>query len=162
MTRTILATVLLALTTAACQQSTGTFDPNQIIAMERAALDRWGKGDPQGFFEIMAPEATYFDPNLDRRLDGAQAIANYIKPFTGKIKVDRYDMINPTVQHHGDIAILTFNLVSYLQPPGSPVQPTVRWNSTETYARINGQWRIIHSHWSYLKPELKQAVSEES
>ena len=44
-----------------CQQAIDRFEPDQIIATERAALDRWGRGDPQGFLEIMAPEVTYFD-----------------------------------------------------------------------------------------------------
>jgi len=30
-----------------------------------------------------------------------------------------------------------------------------RWNSTEVYAQFEGKWKIIHSHWSYIKPELK-------
>ena len=33
-----------------------------IIELERAALDRWGRGDPSGFLEISAPEVVYFDP----------------------------------------------------------------------------------------------------
>jgi hypothetical protein len=33
-------------------------DANAIIAMERAALDRWGVGDPHGYLEIMAPEVS--------------------------------------------------------------------------------------------------------
>ena len=28
---------------------------NEIVALERGALDRWGNGDPQGYLEIMAP-----------------------------------------------------------------------------------------------------------
>jgi hypothetical protein len=31
-----------------------------------------------------------------------------------------------------------------------------RWNSTEVYRRIDGKWRIVHSHWSFTKPEVKQ------
>jgi hypothetical protein len=31
-----------------------------------------------------------------------------------------------------------------------------RWNSTEVYLRVGGTWKIVHSHWSYTKPELKQ------
>ena len=42
----------------------------EIIALERAALDRWGAGDPSGYLEISAPDVTYFDPFLERRLDG--------------------------------------------------------------------------------------------
>jgi len=40
-----------------------------LIAMERAALDRWSKGDTFGFLEISAPDVLYFDPYLDRRID---------------------------------------------------------------------------------------------
>ena len=41
-------------------------------------------------------------------------------------------------------------------------QPIVSWNSTETYARVNGRWQIVHSHWSFVKPDLNQRISEES
>ena len=35
-----------------------------------------------------------------------------------------------------------------------------RWNSSEMYGLVDGTWRIVHSHWSFIKPELKQAVTE--
>ena len=41
-----------------------------IIALESAALERWGNGDPLGFLEICAPDVVYFDPNLESRIDG--------------------------------------------------------------------------------------------
>lgn len=34
----------------------------KIIDMENSALDRWGKGDPDGFLEISAGDVVYFDP----------------------------------------------------------------------------------------------------
>lgn len=151
---------LLAIGAVACQQTTDSFDPEEIITLERAALDRWGRGDPQGYLEIMAPEVTYFDPNQSERVDGLSAMKNLLTPFTGKIKIDRYDMINPKVQRHGDAAILTFNLVNYRRQADGTEQPIIRWNSTETYARLNGRWRIIHSHWSYITPELKTPLAE--
>ena len=46
----------------------------QIINMERAALDRWGRGDPDGFLEISAPDVAYFDPFLPERIDGLSAL----------------------------------------------------------------------------------------
>jgi ketosteroid isomerase-like protein len=140
-----------------CQQPTAPFDPQTIISMERAALDRWGKGDPQGFIEIYAPDMTYFDPLQDKRIDGLDAMKRMLAPLTGKVSLSRYDMIDPKVQHHGDIALLTFNLVSYQKQADGSEKAVARWNSTETYSRIDGQWRIIHSHWSYIKPDVKQA-----
>jgi ketosteroid isomerase-like protein len=155
MSRSKAATLLLAVFAFSCAGQSKTGVPETIIGMERAALDRWGKGDPQGYLEIMAPEITYFDPSLAKRIDGHDAMKKFLAPITGKVKIDNYDMIGAKVQHHGDVALLTFNLVSNgRQPDGSPI--TVRWNSTETYARINGAWRIIHSHWSFTQPELKQ------
>jgi ketosteroid isomerase-like protein len=135
---------------------------NEIIALERGALDRWGTGDPQGYLEIMAPEVTYFDPAQPQRVDGLQAMKDLLEPLTGKIRVDRYDMLNPAVQRHGDAALLTFNLVSYRKRLDGSEHPIVRWNATETYARLDGQWRIVHSHWSYVQPELKQSLDETS
>ena len=127
---------------------------NEIVALERGALDRWGKGDPQGYLEIMAPEVTYFDPAQPQRVDGLQAMKDLLEPLTGTIRVDRYDMRNPAVQQHGDAALLTFNLVSYRKRLDGSEHPIVQWNATETYARLDGQWRIVHSHWSYVQPEL--------
>lgn len=134
--------------------------PPDVVAMERAALDRWGKGDPQGYLEIMANEVTYFDPMQEKRVDGREAMQKMLAPITGKVTVSRFDMIGPKVQHHGDAALLTFNLVSYVAQPDGKERAVARWNSSELYARVDGQWRIVHSHWSYIKPELKVAVTE--
>ena len=129
-----------------------------IVALERAALDRWGRGDPQGYIETYAAEITYFDPFTERRVDGIDAMKARLQPFVGKIKIDTYEMVNPRVQRSGDVAVLSFNLLSHVHnPDGSP--KTVRWNATEVYRRTAGKWRIIHNHWSFTQPELKQPAS---
>lgn len=155
--------VVIAMVSVSCRsalQNAPQSAPPDVVAMEKAALDRWGKGDPQGYLDIMASEITYFDPTQDKRVDGREALKKMLEPLTGKIKVARFDMIDPKVQHHGDTALLTFNIVSYVTQPDGKERAAARWNSSELYGRIDGQWRIIHSHWSYIKPELKQAVSE--
>ena len=61
-------------------------DPTEaIIALECAALDRWGKGDPSGFLEICAPDVVYFDPSLERRIDGRDALARYYEALRGRV-----------------------------------------------------------------------------
>jgi hypothetical protein len=69
-------------------------------------------------------------------------------------------MIDPKVQRHGDAAILTFNLTNYRKLTDGSEQVLLRWSSTETYARLHGRWRIVHSHSSFVKPELKQGPAE--
>jgi ketosteroid isomerase-like protein len=157
----ILAILLIPSVCAiSCSRSTDGFQPETIVALERGALDRWGKGDPQGFFDIMASDQTYFDPMTAKRIDGQDALKKYIAPFTGKIAIEKYQMIDPKVQRSGDLAVLTFNLVSHgAQLDGGP-KTTVRWNATEIYQRLNGSWKIVHSHWSYVMPVLKEAPAD--
>jgi ketosteroid isomerase-like protein len=156
--------LVLAMLSVSCgggaQDNAAQDGPPDLVTLERAALDRWGKGDPQGYLDIMADEVTYFDPMQEKRVDGREAMQNVLAPLTGKVKVSRFDMIDPKVQHHGDAALLTFNLVSYVTGTDGRELAVARWNSSELYGRVAGQWRIVHSHWSYIKPELEQPVTE--
>jgi len=133
----------------------------EVIALERAALDRWGAGDPAGYVELFADDVTYFDPLQERRLDGRAAMVALMDSIAGKIRVDRYDMLRPVVQRQGDVALLSFNLVSY-RTDGGRERAISSWNSTEAYRRTPQGWRIFHSHWSYVKPELKEPLTEEA
>ena len=119
-----------------------------VIALERAALDRWGKGDPSGPLELCADEVTYFDPDLEHRLNGLESLRRLLAPLKGKIRIERYEMIDPRVQVHGPVAVLTYNLVDYVPGPDGSLTRSC-WNSTEVYRRAKGKWRIIHSHWSH-------------
>jgi hypothetical protein len=115
-----------------------------IIALECAALDRWGKGDPSGFLEICAPDVVYFDPNLERRIDGRDALGKYYEAIKGKVSIERYELLNPLVQRLGDAAVLTYNYVSY-----GGAEDEYRWNCTEVYRWSGEDWEIIQTHWSY-------------
>jgi ketosteroid isomerase-like protein len=126
-----------------------------VIATERAALDRWIKGDPDGFLTTYAPEITYFSPAEERRVDGLKAMTALLAPVRGKIRIDRYEMLNPRVQRHGDVAVLTYQVVNYEKQQDGTERPTTRWNSTAVFRRLDGKWRTVHSHFSYTKPELK-------
>jgi ketosteroid isomerase-like protein len=121
---------------------------DKILKLERAALDRWGKGDPDGYLEINAPDVSYFDPFLDHRLDGLAALSTWFDGIRGKIKIDRDEIVDPRVQVIGDAAILTLRFVSQ----GS--EGTAHWNCTEVYQRFDDDWKIVHSHWSFTKPTV--------
>jgi len=135
---------------------------DQIIALERGALNRWINADPQGYLDLYAPEVTYFDPFREKRVDGLEAMKAMVEPLKtmkNPISNPRFEMIDPRIQQHGDIALLTFNLVNYGTFPNRETESVItRWNSTEVYSRVSGRWKIIHSHWSFVKPEVKQAA----
>jgi hypothetical protein len=124
-----------------------------IIEIERAALDRWGKGDPDGFLEISALDVVYFDPFTEKRLNGRDALKLLYDSIRGQISIDHYEMLNPKVRVCGDAALLTFNLVSH----GN--EGFMRWNATEVFERKGNQWELVHSHWSFAQPKLAEAKS---
>jgi hypothetical protein len=85
--------------------------------------------DPQGYLDLKAPEVTYFDPYTESRVDGLDAMQVRLAPMR-KIKPrltdPRYEMIDPKVQCHGDMARLMFNLVNYGKVPGAPERVLAR------------------------------------
>lgn len=133
-------------------ESRGSTAADIILAMERRALDRWCRGDPSGFLEISAPDVVYFDPYLDRRLDGLDALASYYESLRGRVFATRYELKNALVQEMGSAAVLTFNFTSF----GDDEQEH-RWNCTEVYRRSGSGWEIVQTHWSFTKGTRGQA-----
>lgn len=121
-----------------------------IIAMEKEALDQWGNGNPDGFLDISAPDVVYFDPFVEKRLDGIDQLRALYDSIRGQVHIDRYELLNPHVQAADAMAVLTFNFDGY-------VNGTVhKWNCTEVYRREeDGAWKIVQTHWSLVRPQLK-------
>ena len=164
MQRTLTATLLV--TAAVITSGAATFihrvqpGADEIIALERSALDRWGKGDVEGFLSLYADEITYFDPTQDGRIDGAATMRATYAPFAGKFTVDRYEMLKPKVQRYGDVAVLSYQIQNYARQPDGSERPATRWNVSEVFHRVDGKWRTIHSHFSFTKPDVRIPPSQ--
>jgi len=118
-----------------------------IIAMETAALEAWHNGNPSPYLELYSNDFTYFDPAHEMRLDGWDKIKELYESMRGKVKMDKFEIINPVVQQTDTMAVLTYNLHSF--------SGETRWkeNCTEVYRLENNkEWKIIHSHWSFTNP----------
>ena len=135
---------------------------DEIVALERAALDRWGRGDPGGFLELYADDITYFDPTTAARVDGHAAMAAYYRPWAGRMYIPRYEMLNPHAVVGADMAVLTYNLVNYSTDANGVESVGTRWNSTVVYRRDGGVWKSIHSHWSFTQHPAFQNLTLES
>jgi uncharacterized protein (TIGR02246 family) len=129
-----------------------------IISLERSALDRWVRADPDGYLSLYEQDANYFDPFREKRIDGLDELNAGLAPMRDvalPFTEPRYEMINPVVRVEGNIAVLTFNLVNHGKPSGSAEEMVLaRWNATEVYRESDGGWRIIHTHWSFTQPQL--------
>lgn len=135
---------------------------DQIVGLERDALDRWGAGNPDGLLDLYASDISYFDPMTAARIDGHQAMVEYYRPWAGKIRIDRYEILNPQVVVESNMALLTYNLVNYSTDTEGVESVGSRWNSTTVYQRSGGTWKAIHSHWSFTRHAAFQNLSPEA
>jgi len=119
---------------------------DELVALERSALDRWIRLDPQGYFDLQAPEVTYFDPFTERRVDGLDAMQLRLAPMK-KMKPPS------TVRHDRSQGSASWR--------GSDIQPGQLRKTIppRSIVGLAGMWKIIHSHWSYIQPELTQTGS---
>ena len=118
----------------------------EIIVLETSALEQWNQGNPSGYLAIYSKDITYFDPFQEKRLDGFEAVEKLYESLRGKISVDNYEIINPSVEVSTDMAVLSYNLTSHCGTE------TYKWNCTEVYRmEDNNRWKIIHNHWSLCK-----------
>jgi ketosteroid isomerase-like protein len=130
-----------------------------LLGLEDSAMERWRHGEPWGFWELSAPDVSYFDPETDGRLDGAEALRRLYAEVEGKIHYDVSEYIAPRVQVFGDVAVLSYHYRSAdLQPDGAAGAATL-WNTTEVFARIDGAWRIVHTHWSYARAGVDEPAA---
>ncbi len=119
-----------------------------ILAKERHVLDRWSKGDPRGYAEIASDDVTYFDDlGAHTRLDGIHALQSYLATLEGQIPEHTYEIIDPKVQVYGGLGILTQRYHPF-SLDGEPLTP---WKSTTVYRHTNGEWCLVHAHWSMVK-----------
>jgi len=135
---------------------------DHLLSLERGALDRWGKGDPGGVLALYTPDITYFDPLTALRIDGYEAMEDYYRPWVGKIRIARYEIVNPQVVVNGTMAIVTYNLVNYSRDAAGNEVVASRWNSTSVYQSRADTWKQIHSHWSFTRHQAFENMTPEA
>jgi hypothetical protein len=121
----------------------GTDLAARVKELEKAALDRWCRGDPGGFLERIDAAVTYFDPFRPRRIDGAADLHAYYEALRGHIRADSWRMVDPAVRVIGEVAILTFRFES------EAGDTAMRWNATEVWRDGPEGPRIVHTQWAF-------------
>jgi hypothetical protein len=117
-----------------------------LLALERQAMDGWRSGNPDPTLDAADPEITYFHVMTTKRLNGLTEVKSLVEPYRGTSLFDSYEIVEPQVQLAGPVAVLTYCLVQHKG------ETTYRWNATQVYERKPAGWRVIHSHWSQVRP----------
>lgn len=123
-----------------------TGEAKVILETEKQAMNKWINRNVWGYLNLFAEESTYFDNTTKLKLNGFEAIKAYIAPWDGRIYGAGYKMVNVDIKVNCNTGILTYNLYNFNEVKDT----TALWNSTEIYQKIDGNWKIIHSHWSLV------------
>jgi len=117
-----------------------------IIALERSALDKWAQSNTEGYLEIAAEDVTWFDFTEGEQLrkEGHEEVRSFLAPLSGQIPPHTYEMVNPKVQVYGHSAILTFHWKGTMAD-GTELP---LWKATSVYHWQDGKWSMVHGHWS--------------
>ena len=106
------------------------------------------ESDPSGYVGMYADAVTYFDPWADGKLVGIAA-RDHLMGLAGAIPHLTYEIIDPSVQLHGDVAVFTLNLALFDPDTGDRFAV---WNTTQIHDRSGGEANLVHAHWSYAVP----------
>ncbi len=124
----------------------GAADPAQeVLALERRAMDGWLKGDPEPQLSVTDQDIVFIHDVVGRRLDGLAAVRTLFEQYRGTPLFESYEMLAPKTQVSGDVVVLIYQLA---QIRGGT---TAYWNGTQVYQRKPGGWRVVHTHWSAAK-----------
>lgn len=119
----------------------------EIISLEKQALVLWNNGNPDGFLGLSSDDVIYFDPTFEEKFVGKKALTDYYEGFRGKNQTDSFEMINPVVQVMSDSVVLAYDYEARRDGQA------YRMQCTEVYKlNVSGQWKIIHTHWSFVLP----------
>lgn len=133
-----------------------------ILSIERAANERWNKGDCTGYFEIYCEDITYFDPATNGLLVGRKAVEAHIRSLYKNPNIVRSEYRNPevAVSDDGNLAVLSYNMRNFVADDAGGEKLLNNWNSTEVYRLNDGKWSIVHSHWSFVQhPAIMQKLT---
>jgi len=153
MSRTaIFATILSVWFLSGCDSNAPRKNASQeVIALERSALDKWSQANTLGYVDIGAEDVTWFDfnPGPQLRVEGLEAVRNMLAPLAKQIPPHTYELLDPKVQVYGATAILTF----HWSGTTTDGQPLGKWKVTSVYHWNDANWHMVHAHWSPVQSQ---------
>jgi ketosteroid isomerase-like protein len=131
---------------------------DDILSLEKFAMERWRNGDPMGWVEISAEDILYVDPSLASPIIGLDKFRAQMQRVIGMIHYQGSEFISSKIIKVGDAALLTYNYRSTGLNPEGMVKSQTPWNTTEVYFKRSDEWKIVHSHWSYTRHSVPEQV----
>ncbi|GEM_PF-108081 len=124
--------------------------PGEVSAAAAAIVAAFGRHDPNAYFALFAPEATFVFHTTPQRLNSrAEYRAEWAKwEKEDGFRVRSSKSSDQRVQVLGDAAVFTHTVVTELSTKQGPT--TMRERETIVFRRDGGKWIAVHEHLSPL------------
>jgi ketosteroid isomerase-like protein len=124
-----------------------------VLELERSLNERWSAGDCRGYLDNYHDDISYFDPVVEKILVGRESVVEHLLKLYKNPHIVRSEYLNPhvIVSDGGDLAVLSYNLNTFVSDEAGCHKLRRAWNTTEVYRLVDGQWRIVHSNWALTK-----------
>lgn len=124
-----------------------------LIDLERSFNERWSAGDSSAYLDNYHDGISYFDPATEELLVGRPAVVAHLTKLYKNPHIVRSEYLNwhVIVSDGGDLAVLSYNLDTFVADDDGGERLLRAWNATEVYRLIDRQWRIVHSNWALTK-----------
>ena len=121
-----------------------------LLNLERSLNERWSTGDCHGYLNNYHEDISYFDPVVEKLLVGRDSVLKHLLKLYRNPHIVRNEYLNAhvIVSDGGDLAVLSYNLRTFVADEKEGEKLLRAWNSTEVYRLIDGEWRIVHSNWA--------------
>ncbi len=120
----------------------------EVIAVTKAQWAAEMQKDMAGYSKNVADDYTEINGDYPTRLDGKPINMRITEANAGGSgSIVASEMANEKVQVYGDVAILTYNFIGATKDKDGKVQAD-RAKSTRVYVKKDGQWWLVHGHFS--------------
>lgn len=118
----------------------------EIIELEEKQVAAFNRGDIDEILKYFYPDIVGFSSTKHERISGLQAMRETFEYYLHEAERIEYSISEPTVQVFGDTAILTFYWLVILIDDAKKQE--VKGRGSHVYARLDGEWKIVHEHFS--------------
>lgn len=124
-----------------------------LLELECSLNERWSTGDATGYLENYHEQISYFAPAVEKLLVGRDEVIAHLTKLYKNPHIVRSEYLNPHViaSEGGDLAVLSYNLNTFVVDESRREKALRAWNATEVYRYVDGRWRIVHSNWAVTK-----------
>lgn len=117
-----------------------------ILSLEQQQVEAFNKGDVDEILSFFNTDIVGFSSTKHDRFAGLEGLRGTFEYYLQKTTKLEYSISDPSVQVLGDTAILSFYWLVVMT--FGKTRREVQGRGSHVYRKENGDWKIVHEHFS--------------